>query len=84
MAAWTCELCSYVYDEEKESIAWADLPDDWVCPICGSPKSAFAPVETAAGAVAVPSASMQVGALTVTLAVLDRTVFPVRGSRMWE
>jgi len=21
------------------------LPDDWVCPMCGAPKSAFEPVE---------------------------------------
>ena len=48
MAAWTCELCSYVYDEEKESVKWADLPEEWVCPICGSPKSSFVPVEPVA------------------------------------
>ncbi|MBT3192262.1 MAG: glutamate synthase [Verrucomicrobia bacterium] len=46
MAAWECSLCSYVYDEEKESVRWDDLPADWVCPICGSPKSAFTPVES--------------------------------------
>jgi methylamine---glutamate N-methyltransferase subunit C len=48
MAAWQCGLCSYVHDEEKEGTAWADLPDDWVCPVCGSPKSAFVPVRPAA------------------------------------
>jgi len=41
MAAWQCGLCSYVHDEAKESTQWEDLPSDWVCPICGSPKSAF-------------------------------------------
>ena len=41
MAAWECELCSYVYDEAEESTAWDDLAADWVCPICGSPRSAF-------------------------------------------
>jgi rubredoxin len=56
MAAWTCELCSYVYDEEKEAIKWADLPDDWVCPICGSPKSAFVPLEPSSASAAVPPA----------------------------
>jgi glutamate synthase domain-containing protein 2/rubredoxin len=44
MAVWQCNLCSYIYDEAKESTKWADLPDDWVCPICGSPKSSFSPV----------------------------------------
>jgi methylamine---glutamate N-methyltransferase subunit C len=45
MAAWQCGLCAYIYDEDNESAGWKDLPEDWVCPICGSPKSAFAPVK---------------------------------------
>jgi rubredoxin len=24
-------------------VAFEDLPDDWVCPICGSGKDAFSP-----------------------------------------
>jgi len=38
---YTCNLCSHVYDPDKDGIAWEDLPADWVCPICGSPKSEF-------------------------------------------
>ncbi|MFC1500199.1 glutamate synthase-related protein [Candidatus Zixiibacteriota bacterium] len=45
MAQYRCEICSYIYDEESEGTAWADLPDDWVCPICGTPKSQFAEEE---------------------------------------
>ena len=41
MAAYQCGLCSYIYDEATESTPWERLPDDWVCPICGSPKSGF-------------------------------------------
>ena len=41
--------CSYVYDEAAgdpdNGIApgtkWEDLPDDWVCPVCGLGKSEF-------------------------------------------
>lgn len=47
MAAWQCGLCSYMYDENVEITKWDELPDDWVCPICGSPKSSFAPVPEA-------------------------------------
>jgi len=36
-----CGLCTHIYDEGNEPIKWSDLPDDWVCPICGSGKSAF-------------------------------------------
>ena len=40
---YICQVCEYVYDEEAEG--FADLPDDWTCPLCGVPKSEFAPVE---------------------------------------
>ena len=46
---YLCELCGYVYDEEKgdpeNGIApgtkWEDVPDDFVCPLCGVPKDEF-------------------------------------------
>jgi len=41
MALYRCELCSFLYDEEAEGIPWSDIPDDWVCPVCGSPKTQF-------------------------------------------
>lgn len=46
---YVCSICGYVYDEEVEGVPFADLPDSWVCPLCGAAKSAFAP-ETAAPA----------------------------------
>jgi len=45
MTAWKCNLCSHIYDEAKESIKWEDLPENWVCPICGSPKSSFTSIK---------------------------------------
>jgi rubredoxin len=45
MAKWQCGLCSYIYDENKESVAWETLPNDWICPVCGSPKSSFSPLK---------------------------------------
>jgi pyruvate oxidase len=49
MAKWKCSVCGYVYDEETGEPAtgtapgtlFADLPDDWVCPVCGATKDAF-------------------------------------------
>lgn len=35
---WVCTVCGYVYDGE---IPFEDLPDDWVCPLCGVDKSFF-------------------------------------------
>ncbi|MBQ8644438.1 MAG: rubredoxin [Candidatus Methanomethylophilaceae archaeon] len=42
---YRCPLCGYVYDEEEKGVPFADLPDDWICPVCGEPKSEFVPVE---------------------------------------
>lgn len=40
---YVCSVCGYVYDEEKEGKAFSELPDTWVCPLCGAAKSAFVP-----------------------------------------
>ncbi len=50
---WICKVCSYTYNESKGDLgndvppgtAFEDLPDDWVCPICGAAKDAFDPVD---------------------------------------
>ena len=49
MAKYVCTICGYVYDEAKgipddgiaPGTAWADLPEDWLCPLCGATKPAF-------------------------------------------
>jgi rubredoxin len=51
MKKYVCEICGHVYDPEAgdpgagidPGTAFEDLPEDWVCPICGAPKSAFKP-----------------------------------------
>lgn len=45
MAVYKCMVCDELYDEEREGVKFADLPDDWVCPLCCSPKSEFVLVE---------------------------------------
>lgn len=49
MERYVCTVCGYVYDEANgdpdSGIApgtkWEDLPEDWVCPVCGVGKSEF-------------------------------------------
>nr|WP_244500685.1 rubredoxin [Williamwhitmania taraxaci] len=41
MKSYKCLACGYIYDEAVESIRFKDLPDDWICPVCGSEKSDF-------------------------------------------
>ncbi|MBO5345128.1 MAG: rubredoxin [Clostridia bacterium] len=38
---YVCKVCGYVYDEEVQGVKFEDLPEDWVCPLCGVPKSQF-------------------------------------------
>lgn len=48
-AKYKCLMCSYVYDPLKGDIlsevepgtSFDDLPDDWVCPVCGVGKDMF-------------------------------------------
>ena len=41
MKKYVCDICQWEYDEEKEGVKFADLPEDWVCPICGAGKDMF-------------------------------------------
>ena len=46
---YVCNVCGFVYDETEGDPAngispgtkWEDLPDDFVCPICGVEKDEF-------------------------------------------
>jgi glutamate synthase domain-containing protein 2/rubredoxin len=49
MARYVCQVCEYVYDEEKEGVKWEDLPDSWECPVCGSARSLFDLVDEETG-----------------------------------
>lgn len=51
MKRYVCTVCGYVYDPEEgdpdsnipAGTAFEDLPEDWVCPVCGAEKSEFEP-----------------------------------------
>ena len=53
MQKHVCDLCGYVYDPEqgdsaagiKPGTPFADLPSDWVCPLCGVGKDKFYAVD---------------------------------------
>ena len=46
---YTCNTCGYVYDQVdgdpdngvEPGTAFADLPENWVCPFCGSDQDEF-------------------------------------------
>jgi len=50
--SFICKVCGYKYNtaagDEKHGIkpgtVFFELGDDWVCPICKAPKSAFEPL----------------------------------------
>jgi len=49
MAKYRCTVCGYIYDPElgdpdggiKPGTPFEEIPDDWVCPVCGAAKSDF-------------------------------------------
>jgi len=51
MKKYVCNVCGYIYDPDlgdpdngiKPGTAFEDLPDDWVCPVCGASKEDFSP-----------------------------------------
>jgi rubredoxin len=50
---YECTVCGYIYDPKegdpdngvKPGTAFKDIPDDWVCPVCGAEKDQFEPVD---------------------------------------
>ena len=52
MTKYVCSVCGYVYDPEvgpdggiAPGTSFEDLPEDWVCPVCGVEKNMFEPEE---------------------------------------
>ena len=53
MEKWECTVCGYIYDPEigdpehgvTPGTPFEELSEDWVCPVCGAPKSQFVKVE---------------------------------------
>lgn len=49
MRSWKCTVCQYVYDPATGDMdhgiaagtAFENLPEDWVCPVCGVGKDLF-------------------------------------------
>ncbi len=46
---WKCTVCGYIYDEDKgdpdsgvnPGTKFEDLPEGWICPVCGATKDMF-------------------------------------------
>lgn len=49
MKKYVCTICGYIYDEAvgipsagiTAGTRWEELPEDWVCPLCGASKADF-------------------------------------------
>ena len=49
MEKYVCDVCGWVYDPKlgdpdsgiKPSTPFKEIPEDWICPVCGVPKSDF-------------------------------------------
>lgn len=53
MKKYRCTVCGYIYDpatgdpdgDIAPGTAFEDIPDSWVCPVCGVGKEDFEPIE---------------------------------------
>lgn len=53
MKKYICDLCGYIYDPTegdpdsgiKPGTSFEDIPNDWLCPLCGATKDVFTIVE---------------------------------------
>jgi rubredoxin/flavin reductase (DIM6/NTAB) family NADH-FMN oxidoreductase RutF len=53
VAKYECTVCGYIYDPElgdpdggiKPGTPFEEIPDDWVCPVCGASKDQFKKIE---------------------------------------
>lgn len=53
MTKYVCNMCGYIYDPAEgdpdndiaPGTSFEDLPEDWVCPVCGAEKDEFSPEE---------------------------------------
>ncbi len=49
MSQYRCSVCGYIYDPSvgdpvygiKPGVSFEELPEDWVCPVCGAEKDKF-------------------------------------------
>lgn len=50
--SYVCDLCGYIYDPAvgdpdngvEPGTEFADLPEGWLCPLCGAPVDDFSPI----------------------------------------
>jgi rubredoxin len=53
MKKYQCTACDFIYDPVEGDLdgginpgtAFEDIPDDWVCPLCGVGKEDFEPID---------------------------------------
>lgn len=53
MDKYVCDVCGYIYDPVvgdpdngiEPGTAFEDLPEDWLCPLCGVGKDEFSKVD---------------------------------------
>lgn len=53
---YECQNCGYIYDPKigdpeggiDPGTPFSEIPEDWICPVCGAEKSQFEPLEDSA------------------------------------
>lgn len=78
MSVHVCAVCGYMYDESAEGTPWDELPDDWICPVCGNGKEFYYTDESAGSESASDqSAGPESAAESATAAALGTELKPL-------
>lgn len=79
---YVCGVCGYIYDESVNNTVFSDLPDSWVCPLCGAPKSVFKPLETEAPAKVKPSEPSIAESTSTNSFEIDEDIIPLNAGEL--
>lgn len=80
MEKYRCKICGYIYNEElgdpqgniAAGTSFADLPESWVCPICGARKDQFEKVSE-------PIIEMEpIGPLMIEHRLIEKIILPLK------
>lgn len=89
---WVCDACGYIYEEEKgdpdsglaPGTRYEDIPDDWMCPLCGLNKSDLRLLPEQAQIISRPAAAISKGVTSKSRGSADHIVIVGAGIAAWS
>lgn len=89
---WVCDACGYIYEEEKgdpdsglaPGTRYDDIPDDWMCPLCGLNKSDLRLLPEQAQTISRPTTAIKKAGTGKSRGSADHIVIVGAGIAAWS